>query len=437
MTTSLTDSRYFEPEIETMPRDQLRALQADRLLPLLERAATHAPLYQELWKEAKVTAAGIAGIDDFTAAIPFIDKERLRSYRAATGDAYSGLLCVPERELTRVGFGSGTTGEPIYFPERYGVRPYISQFTARDIWEMGLRPGEFMTWMGSTYRAPWYTCAHAVGAMPLFCDHNPGELEPMIELSRQFAPTLLYSLSSPLVMGLERLADSYDLTEAFASYRATIFAGEKLSPRKREVLASWGFTEVFDMSAAGDMLSVFDCREHAGFHLWEDAVLAEVIDPETLEPVADGETGELVVTALVNDVAPFIRYRSDDLVRWTSERCGCGRTHGRFEAIGRASDQVIIDGRSILPAEITGLLERLPATSAGLFQVIRPQRELSRLAIRVGYAQAAGRNTALVRDEVHGLLETELGVAVDVDLISNDQLLVLGPPHKIPRVAKQ
>ncbi len=433
----MTTSRYFEPEIETMPREALRALQTDRLLPLLERAATYAPLYQELWKEEKVSVSGISSVEDFAAAIPLIDKDRLRSFRAATGDAYSGLLCLPERELTRVGFGSGTTGEPIYFPERYGARPYISQWTARDMWEMGLRPGEFLTWMGSTYRAPWFTCADAVGAMTLFCDHSPNELVPMIELSRQFGPTLLYSLSSPLVVGLERLADAYDLADAFASYKATIFAGEKPSPRKRAVLASWGFTEVFDMSAAGDMLSVFDCREHAGFHLWEDAVLAEVIDPETLAPAADGEVGELVVTALVNDVAPFIRYRSDDLVRWTSERCGCGRTHGRFEVLGRASDQVIVDGRSILPAEVTGLLERVPATSAGLFQVVRPRRELPRLTIRVGYAQAPGLSTALVRDEVRGLLETELGVTVEVDLISNDELLVLGPPHKIPRVAKQ
>lgn len=434
---SMDATRYFEPEIETMPRDQLRALQTDKVLAQIERTATYAPLYQELWKNAKVSIGDITSLDDFAAAIPLIDKDLLRSYRATTGDAYSGLLSIPEREMTRVGFGSGTTGEPIYFPERYHVRPYISQFTARDMWEMGLRPGEYMTWMGSTYRSPWFTCAHAVGAIPIFCDHSPDELTQMIELSRALGPTLIYSLSNPLVIGLERLADKYDLREAFATYKATVFAGEPLSPRKRELLASFGITEVFDMSAAGDMLSVFDCREHAGFHLWEDAVLGEVIDPESLEPVGDGEVGELVVTALANDVAPFIRYRSDDLVRWTSEVCGCGRTHGRFVVLGRASDQVIVEGRSILPAEITRLLETIPATSAGLFQVIRPQRELPRLRVRVGYAEAGSGSSTALRDQIRELLKSSLGVETDIELISNDELLKLGPPHKIPRVTKK
>lgn len=429
------ESRYFDEAIETMPRPELRNLQQDRMLELIELVYESSALHRQRWEEAKLEPADVRTLDDFSAAVPFTDKALLRSFRESSGDPYSGLLCVPERELLRVGFGSGTTGEPIYFPERFPERPLISDLTARDLWEMGLRPDEYMVWMGTTYRSPWYLCAHAVGAVPVMCDHLPDRLPQMLELSRQLRPSVLMALSGPLVAGLERLAATHDLADAFSSFKAVIFAGEPLSERKRDLIRSWGASDIFDMSAGGDMVSVFDCREHAGFHAWEDAVLVEVIDPVTLEPVPDGEPGEMVVTALTNHVAPFVRYRSDDLIEWTSERCACGRTHGRFRVLGRVSDQVVVEGRSILPTDVMRLLETLPATEAGLFQIIRPQRDLTSLRLRVGYDPARAPNAAGVAAAASELLVDELGVPVDVELVCQDELLRLGPPHKVPRVA--
>src|SRR5439155_20755565 len=141
-------------------------------------------------------------------------------------------------------------------------------------------------------------------------------------------------------------------------------------------------------------------------HVWEDTALIEVLDPETGVPVGDGERGELVSTTLVNLVSPLVRYRSDDLVRFTREPCACGRTHGRVWPLGRKSDEVVVDGRSILPTDVWPAIESVAETSAGLFQVVRPERELATLRLRVGYA----RLTTGLRDRVADAVHAELGV---------------------------
>jgi phenylacetate-CoA ligase len=152
--------------------------------------------------------------------------------------------------------------------------------------------------------------------------------------------------------------------------------------------------------------------------------------------VADGERGELVASTLVDKIAPLLRYRSDDLVRITRERCGCGRTHSRMWPLGRKGDEVVVDGVSVLPGDIWPAIEAVPETSAALFQVIRTGREQNQLRLRVGYSQEAEGRLADVRTRVTDSVHAAVGVAPDVDLVPNDVLLRQGPPHKIPRVTK-
>src|SRR5690606_15074379 len=126
-----------------------------------------------------------------------------------------------------------------------------------------------------------------------------------------------------------------------------------------------------------------------GMHSCEDIALFELLKPGSNEPVADGESGEFVVTALADDVAPLIRYRTDDLIEFTSKVCTCGRTHGRMKPLGRMGDEMLIQGRSVLPLDIFPLLYQFGATSAALFQLIRPSREADVLRLRVGFEPKA------------------------------------------------
>jgi phenylacetate-CoA ligase len=215
-----------------------------------------------------------------------------------------------------------------------------------------------------------------------------------------------------------------------------IYAGEPLGARARALLEEWG-VNFFVHTGVADVGAATECREHDGCHIWEDIAFVEVLDPDGDEPVGDGKRGELVGSTLVDKIAPLLRYRSDDLVRVTRERCACGRTHARMWPVGRKSDEVVVDGISVLPGDIWPAIELVPETSAALFQVVRPARELDRLRLRVGYARGGPRGLDDLRRRVADAVEETVGLVPDVDLVPNEELLRQGPPHKIPRVTKQ
>ena len=145
---------------------------------------------------------------------------------------------------------------------------------------------------------------------------------------------------------------------------------------------------------------------------------------------------ELVSTTLIDKVAPLVRYRSDDIVRLTTETCACGRTHGRIWPLGRKGDEVVVDGVSVLPGDVWGAIESVPETAAGLFQVIRDRRDMDRLRLRVGYAAPVPGGLTDLATRVTDAVHEAVGLEPAVELVEHDVLLRQGPPHKIPRVAR-
>jgi phenylacetate-CoA ligase len=165
-------------------------------------------------------------------------------------------------------------------------------------------------------------------------------------------------------------------------------------------------------------------------------VLVEHLDPDGTDTVPGGHRGELVVTALDNRTMPLVRFRSDDLVEMTRERCGCGRTHGRLKTAGRKGDEVIVDGRSVLPMDVWEAVERFDETALGLFQIIRTASQMDSLRLRVGHDGSTAKPGEL-SDRLAEAVGEATGVVPEIELVPNDDLLRLGPPHKIPRVAKR
>ncbi|MET0371121.1 MAG: hypothetical protein ABW039_07060, partial [Sphingobium sp.] len=145
---------------------------------------------------------------------------------------------------------------------------------------------------------------------------------------------------------------------------------------------------------------------------------------------------ELVVTALADQWAPLVRYRTGDLVKFDRSRCSCGRTHLRFWTLGRLGDQTTVQGKAILPRDIQAIVEHQPETKAALFQIIRPQAELPVLRLRVGY-DAITTSEEELSGRVAADVTAALGVPCEVELVPAEELLKLGPPQKIPRVTKQ
>jgi phenylacetate-CoA ligase len=423
--------RFYAPEIETMPRSAITALQEERLLELVPFAYERSPLVRETWEAARVHPRDIKSLDDFRSRVPFIDKDAVRRFRDERGDPFGGILCVPPGELTGVSSTSGTTGDPTLVPEQWGAGPSTPSIITRDLWGWGVRPGDFVALVLFTFRGPTYGLFQgSLGTTPILLDFDPAEMDRFCDLSLRYRPTAVYNFGSVLINAVRDVCDrrGLDPREIFASYKGVTFAGEPLSPRARALAESWGI-ELFEHGNVGDVTGSFECVAHDGLHFWEDTVFVEGVD-------ADGDRCELVASSLTNRVAPLLRYRSDDVVRLSYEPCACGRTHGRMWPIGRKGDEVVVDGRAVMPVDVWTAVETVDACALGLFQVIRPRPEVDRLRLRVGYAPEWGARLDQVRDDVRAAVAVALGLVPEVEMVPNDALLRLGPPHKIPRVAR-
>ena len=438
------DAPYWDAEYETMPRDRLRELQFELLVETIAFSYEHAPLTRETWDAARLRPADIRSWDDFTEKVPFLDKDAQRRFRDERGDPYGGVLCRDPAELTAINSTSGTTGDPTLVAEMWGGgfvgRPAIMY---RDFWGMGVRPGDHFSLFLFTFRGPTYGFVQQLGAVPLLFDYDLAEIERLLRMSLRYRPTALYNFGGTMINATAEIAarTGIDPRDAFSSYRAIVFAGEPLGSRARELAGEWGLP-LFEHSNVGDVTACFECAAHDGMHVWEDMAYVEGIDPLALshhdaQPVTgDRVRCELVATALTNRVAPLVRFRSDDLVEIDRSPCGCGRTHARVWTIGRKGDELVVQGVSVLPVDVWAAIEAIDACRLGLFQIVRPTREVDVLRLRVGYQDTPPNRRSALRDEVRAAVFAAVGVEPEVDLVPDDELLRLGPPHKIPRVTR-
>ncbi len=432
-----TDRRFFQPDIETMPRDQLRALQEQRVLELVPAVYENSPFYRELWEAAGVEPSMVRSLEDFERRIPTFTKDDLRAYRSRTGDPFGGLLQVPADRLTSIMSTSGTTGAPELIPEIWESAPPLPACSTRDLWEIGLRPGDRVLVPAGAFRGFYDSFYQAMGLVPIYIDTWIGQGRQIIEAARRFRPAYMQFMM-PTLLELERLEGAYDIRESLASLKGASFAGQPLGKALADkVRHEWGI-ELFVYGSAGDTGTAWECRAHNGYHLWEDLVLPEVLETDGNRAVESGGIGELVATDLDNKAAPLIRFRSGDLVRLDRSTCDCGRTHAREWVIGRCGDETVVDGKPIVVSEVWAAIESEEETHDGMFQIIRSARVTDRLRLRIGY-QAAGeidledlsaRLTAVVADRV--------GVRPDIDLVPVDDLVARSSSvAKFPRVVKE
>ncbi|WP_328351098.1 phenylacetate--CoA ligase family protein [Streptomyces sp. NBC_00457] len=434
----MVGDRYFEPQVETMPREQLGALQEERVLELVEYAYAHSPFYRELWDAHGVHPRDIRTLDDFRARIPFITKDMIRAHRARTGDPFGGLLCVRPDELTSVSSSSGTTGDPEFFAEIWEDAPPLVTAQVRDLWELGLRPGDRVLSPPGTFRNLMDPGFQALGAVVIEVDTWIGRMHEVVEALRKYRPAYLQMIY-PQMVELEHLAEKTDLKEAFSSLKGASCAGQPLSRKMRErIVNDWGI-EVYEYTSAADTGTAWECREHDGFHLWEDTVFAECVDvkDDGWTDVVEGDLGELVATDLDNRAAPLIRYRSEDLVRLSRDRCGCGRTHARMWVAGRRGDETLVRGRSVVLRDIWQAVEDQPETGAGVFQIVRQRREVEELRLRVGYDPERTADVDALAGRLSEAVRERTGVKPVLDLRTEEELLRTMPSvAKFPRVVK-
>lgn len=427
---------FLDP-IETAPRDELDRQQEAALVAMAAYAYSRAPLIRETWDAAGLTPADIRARADFTGKVPFITKDSIREFRDRNNDPAGGMGHYGPGEILNVGTTSGTTGDPTPIPGgRYSP---AEKAYARDLWHFGLRPGDHHMHVLFTFRGGHRRrLMQELGIIDINFSMDRREVPRLCEASRRYRPVTANNIPKPMLDVLERHFErtGEDPTDVFKSYKASLIGGEPLSARMAKLTKSWGL-ELYETTSLGDVCSATECEHRTGMHAYEDMAFIECIDPLGDEPLADGEVGELVVTTLVDRFSPLIRYRTGDLVTLDHSPCACGRAHVRFRVLGRTTDQILVDGRSILPREIMGVIELHEETRTGLFQIIRSAREMDALRLRVGYdAGRLGTSVEILHARIHDSVHAAVGVPTAIELVAEADLLKLGPPHKIPRVTR-
>ena len=345
---------YFDP-VEGLPRDELAKLQVGRLRNTL-KLALKSPYYSQRLMD--VTPEQIRTPDDIR-RLPFTTKDDLRSQYPY------GLLCKTKKDFVRLHASSGTTGTPTaVFYTKADLKAWAN-LMARSMFAAGVRKtdvfqnmagyGLFTGGLGIHYGAERLGC--------LTIPAGAGNTKRQIKLIRDFGVTVMHIIPSFALYFASKVREA-GFDPASMPWRIALIGAEPHTEEVRKRIEEEMHLKAYNSYGLSEMNGpgvAFECHEQNGMHLWEDAYIAEIIDPKTLQPVKEGEVGELVMTTLTRQGMPIIRYRTRDLTRFLPGDCPCGRTHVRIDRIqGRADDMIILKGVNIYPMQIEQALMSLP-----------------------------------------------------------------------------
>ena len=347
-------SAYLHPELETMPQEELQKLQLSRLQDTV-RHCMNAPFYQEKFAELGITPDDIRTLDDVR-KLPFTTKDDLREHYPF------GLSCVPLRDCTRLHSSSGTTGNPTVVLHTKKDLEEWAKAVARCLWMVGSRPedvfqnsagyGMFTAGLGFQYGA------EKVGMLTV--PAAAGNTTRQIKFIKDFGTTVLHAIPSYASRIYEVMREEGVDPRRDTKLRVLCIGAEPHSEEQRKRIEQNLGVKAYNSYGISEMMGpgvAFECPEQNGLHIWEDYFIVEIIDPVTLEPVPDGQLGELVITTINREAMPLLRYRTRDLTSIISGQCPCGRTHKRLARLqGRSDDMMILKGVNIFPIQIEKIL---------------------------------------------------------------------------------
>ncbi|NEX18926.1 phenylacetate--CoA ligase [Thiorhodococcus mannitoliphagus] len=360
----------WDPDGETLARPELEQLQLERLRSLVSRLA-QVPFYRDQLSHRDIRPQGIRDLADVR-KLPFTTKADMRRQHPL------GLLAVPRKALARIHGSSGTTGKPTFVAYTAKDLETWSELCARFLTAGGVRPehsaqvafgyGLFTGGFGLHYGL------ERVGATVI--PAAAGNTRRQIEIMRDLNPEVLICTPS-YALTIADAARELGIDPRALPIRIGHFGGEPWTEDMRREIEqeldisafnNYGLSEVIGPGVSGE------CPARAGMHIQEDHFLVECLDPESLEPVPEGEPGELVITALTREAMPMLRYRTRDIARLTREPCACGRTTMRMSRVtGRTDDMLIIRGVNVFPSQIEEALLRVEGTTPHyLIEVSRP-----------------------------------------------------------------
>ena len=345
---------YLHKELETMTRPEIEKLQLERLQKTV-RHCMNSPFYKKRFEENNLTPEDIKSLDDLR-KIPFTTKQDLR-------DTYPfGIASVPLEKATRLHSSSGTTGNPTVILHTQKDLDEWANAVARCLHMVGLRPtdvfqnssgyGMFTGGLGFQYGA------ERLGMLTV--PAAAGNTKRQIKFMTDFGTTAVHAIPSYAARIYEVMEELGIDPRRDTKLKTLIIGAEPHSEEQRRRIEEMLGVKAYNSFGMSEMCGpgvAFECTEQNGLHIWEDYYIVEIVDPETLEPVAEGEVGELVLTTINREAMPLLRYRTRDLTRVLPGECPCGRHHKRLDRMkGRSDDMIILKGVNIFPIQIETIL---------------------------------------------------------------------------------
>ena len=375
------NSPFFNEKMETMTRAEIETLQLERLQATV-RHCMNSPFYKKRFQEAGIKPEDIKTLDDLR-RIPFTTKQDLR-------DTYPfGMASVPLRECTRLHSSSGTTGTPtVILHTRKDLEEWAAQ-VARNLWMVGLRPddvfqnssgyGMFTGGLGFQYGA------ERMGMLTV--PAAAGNSVRQIKFITDFGTTALHAVPS-YVTRLHEVMRSMDIDpRRDTKLKVLAIGAEPHSEEQRRRIEDMMGVKAYNSFGMSEMCGPgvgFECQEQNGLHFWEDYYIVEIVNPETLEPVPDGEIGELVLTTLCREAMPLLRYRTRDLTRVLGRSCPCGRNHVRIDRMrGRSDDMMVLRGVNIFPIQIEKILMTFTELASNYLITLTTDKENDNMTVEV------------------------------------------------------
>jgi len=415
---------YWQEEIETLPSEQLRDYQLKKLRETLSNAA-RSPFYSGVFQRHGLNADSLRHLEDIR-KFPFTCKDDLREQYPF------GLLTVAHDKLVRMHCTSGTTGNPAaVLHSRHDLRSWAN-LVARSLFAAGARQGDvFQNARG--YGLFTGGLGFQNGAEMLGCLSIPagaGNSRRQIKLMRDFSTTCLHAIPSYLgrlhsvfaELGLDPIKDTC-LKRLFIGAEPH---SEETRQRIQQMYGCKAFNS-FGMTEMNGPGVAFECEYQNGLHIWEDCYLLEIVDPETLEPLPEGELGELVLTTLDREAMPIIRYRTRDLTRILPGSCACGRTACRLDRItGRSDDMFIVKGCNVFPIQIERILMRINEIGSDYLIILDSNEEGDFMVIKAELKSDTFsdeyKKLEELRKKIAGDVRDEVQVTPQVQLVAADSL---------------
>lgn len=416
----------FEPKIETMPREELRKLQLERLQNTVKRVYENVPFYKQKLQEKGVEPGDIKSLDDVK-LLPFTVKTDLR-------DTYPfGLFAAPKDDVVRLHASSGTTGKPIVVGYTQNDIDNWAKLIARcvamaggsksDVVQVAYGYGLFTGGLGLHYGA------EKLGAtvVPISGGNNSRQLM----LMQDFGTTILACTPSyALCLAEEARESGIDLING--GLKAGIFGAEPWSESMRKEIEKSLGIKAYNIYGLSEIMGPgvsMECECQNGMHIMEDFFIPEIIDPESGEVLPYGTKGELVFTPITKEAFPLLRYRTRDITTLREEKCECGRTFVKMDRVmGRSDDMLIIRGVNVFPSQIESVLLDIGETEPHYLLVVDRQGTLDSLEIWVEVSEKMFSDEVRRLEELENKLRSEIGSVLGINA-----RIKLVEPKTIPR----